>query len=328
MTMHWPRHWITAGVLAGALGCSSPGVFECQSNDHCSANGEAGTCQPSGYCSFDDSSCASSQRYGQYAPAALAHSCVPAEGGTTADPVPDPSSSEALDDATQPDSTTTRADTSSGDPVLPPATDSAATSTGMLEDDSSGGDTGSTCPSFADDFEDGVIDPAWNIAHPDDASEVGGQLVMEMTPAVTNDATGVQLFDVDLSTATIELELGSLPMHYASQLSLVLEGDGGDQVSIVVQLAVLSLRHGPGGNPEQLSSVELDPTAHHWIRFSIAEPYVMYEVSSDGIDWSTIFELEVAWSLSQSTIHVLGTNWDVLPEVQTLSVETFRMCTW
>lgn len=70
-------------VLAGLPGCSASAVFECDQPSQCSVNGEAGTCEPDGYCSFPDASCPSGQRYGAYAGAGRAGMCVPTDPSTT-----------------------------------------------------------------------------------------------------------------------------------------------------------------------------------------------------------------------------------------------------
>jgi hypothetical protein len=61
-----------ACALAGA--CRVSATFECAVDEQC---GAAGSCQPTGYCSFADPTCAASgQRYDDYAGAGLAGTCV------------------------------------------------------------------------------------------------------------------------------------------------------------------------------------------------------------------------------------------------------------
>ncbi len=321
--------WFLVGIVAGALGCAEPGAFQCESDQSCASLGVPGQCQPNGYCSFGDPSCDSGQRYGEFAPDDLAESCVPVFVGSTG-PQPEPASSTgAVGESTGLGGMSSGGDTTGG-PILPTTGPvDGSTTTGNMGEESSSGDSGRPpCPTFFDDFEDGVIDPSWNVAHSENSSEVGGQLVMDLTPVETSDATGVQLFDQDLSSASVELELGILPEHPATQLSLLLSNPDNDRVSIVVQPQVLSLRHGLGGvSKEQLLSVELDPVAHRWIRFATSGTFVSFEASADGNDWTNLLEYEIAWSLEQTTINVLGTNWQPLREVESVSVETFRLCT-
>lgn len=65
----------------GLAGCEVGDAFSCQTDAQCGAGG-AGTCQPSGYCSFMDDGCESGQRYAELSgPLSLA--CVPLEGASS-----------------------------------------------------------------------------------------------------------------------------------------------------------------------------------------------------------------------------------------------------
>jgi len=73
---------VRAAVLVPAMlgaaavhGCGS-GVFACQDDAQCENGGVAGTCEPTGGCSFPDDSCASGRRYGDHAPDGLAGQCA------------------------------------------------------------------------------------------------------------------------------------------------------------------------------------------------------------------------------------------------------------
>lgn len=82
----WPLAsacWALLG-LAGSVGCTGAAVFQCAESSQCSIDGRAGTCEPSGYCSFPDETCPSGQRYGDHAAAGLAETCVPTEEATGA----------------------------------------------------------------------------------------------------------------------------------------------------------------------------------------------------------------------------------------------------
>ncbi len=67
-----------SAALGVALSCNSP-VFNCLTDDDCRSGGGSGTCQPSSYCSVDDSTCASGQRYVELAAENLAGQCVPGD---------------------------------------------------------------------------------------------------------------------------------------------------------------------------------------------------------------------------------------------------------
>jgi Regulator of Chromosome Condensation (RCC1) repeat protein len=69
---------ITAFLLALA-GCTPiPRAFHCTDSQQCVGNGNNGTCEATGWCSFADASCASGRRYGQFAGDALGGACVSA----------------------------------------------------------------------------------------------------------------------------------------------------------------------------------------------------------------------------------------------------------
>lgn len=64
--------------VIGAAACTRtlPSSFACTVSSQCVSGGVAGTCEPSGACSFPDDSCASGRRYGDLGPAGVAGTCV------------------------------------------------------------------------------------------------------------------------------------------------------------------------------------------------------------------------------------------------------------
>jgi hypothetical protein len=64
--------------IALATCVTPPSAFPCQTSDQCNPGG---TCQPTGFCSFSDATCASGQRYGDAA-GSLSGTCVGEEPGT------------------------------------------------------------------------------------------------------------------------------------------------------------------------------------------------------------------------------------------------------
>jgi hypothetical protein len=75
-----------AAALGLAIACARLDAFVCESSADCSDGSFTGVCQPDGYCSFGDASCASGQRYGDHAPGDLAGTCVHTDGTTTGAP--------------------------------------------------------------------------------------------------------------------------------------------------------------------------------------------------------------------------------------------------
>ncbi len=62
--------------------CDDTETFQCAQSSQCNVNGATGTCELSGYCSFDDPDCESGRRYGDFA-GALSGFCVEDEPTTT-----------------------------------------------------------------------------------------------------------------------------------------------------------------------------------------------------------------------------------------------------
>jgi alpha-tubulin suppressor-like RCC1 family protein len=66
-------------ALPGLLGCGAFDVpFACNTDDQCVKTHAAGTCEPTGSCSYPDSTCPSRRRYADLAPDQLRNQCVPA----------------------------------------------------------------------------------------------------------------------------------------------------------------------------------------------------------------------------------------------------------
>lgn len=69
---------VAIAVLVGMLSCGNQS-FACTDDASCSG----GLCQPAGFCSFPDETCASGQRYGEHASKAYASECVDDGTGTS-----------------------------------------------------------------------------------------------------------------------------------------------------------------------------------------------------------------------------------------------------
>jgi hypothetical protein len=67
-----------AGMLAlGLAACNGSTTFDCATSSQCRSGALTGVCEPSGFCSFGDSACASGSRYDSSAGDDLAGQCVP-----------------------------------------------------------------------------------------------------------------------------------------------------------------------------------------------------------------------------------------------------------
>ncbi|MBK6921933.1 MAG: hypothetical protein IPH07_31340 [Deltaproteobacteria bacterium] len=70
----------SVGLLA--LACGDRSRYACSDDAECVADGVAGVCEPSGYCSFPDATCPFGRRYGELAPRGLAGECVSPSAGS------------------------------------------------------------------------------------------------------------------------------------------------------------------------------------------------------------------------------------------------------
>lgn len=101
--------WYIAGGVATACACAATPSFVCTSNAQC---GAAGTCEPTGFCSFADDQCESGQRYEPKASGDLAGRCVPTDDGSSG-------SSTTTDDGSAAASSSDSADTGESDVAVP-----------------------------------------------------------------------------------------------------------------------------------------------------------------------------------------------------------------
>lgn len=76
-------------VGVGSLsGCLSPQPRACAGDSECLLDGRSGQCEPTSYCSYGNSDCASGRSYGPYAGGGLAGVCLDEEDATTSDGPP------------------------------------------------------------------------------------------------------------------------------------------------------------------------------------------------------------------------------------------------
>jgi hypothetical protein len=77
-------HRRLAVLVAAVSACAPDAVFHCTSTQQCRANGQTGTCETSGFCSFPDPSCPSGSRYTD-GDGTLASECVDVSSGVDRD---------------------------------------------------------------------------------------------------------------------------------------------------------------------------------------------------------------------------------------------------
>jgi hypothetical protein len=328
---------LALALASGGAGCLSTSAFECGSADDCRDAGVDGRCESTGFCSFPDDSCPSDHRYGDHAGDGLGGMCVPEGDGTTT--TFDPTTSASASDPSLTDATTTNADET-------PLTDgpdassamslegesSASTSTttdttGMPPDDSSS--TGAdACPTFADDFGDGVLDPTWTTMSGDYVTEAGGELTLELTPEFDQIFPGVTQSGVDVASGWVRMHLGQPPGSDAERLYVAIAVDPAfsEVLYVLVEGSVVYARHELGGVFEDLGTLQFSPEEYAWLQIRGDGDDVVFEASADASTFVEIATIPTPFPLLDTTVVVAGTNFAVLPMTTYVSVTDVELC--
>lgn len=272
-------------ALSLAGGCADE-VFRCESATQCRNNGEDGTCQPNGFCSFPDDDCPSGLRYGAEAPDGLANICVEPEdvagtdGVTTQCATGECSDSDLSSTAPTTSAGSTVGDTdttTSGLPTTDPgATDPSETSATSATSEASAGSEGSAsestgppndCPQIVDEFDDGMLnDLIWTLVNAPAVSEASGTIRFAVDPQIGGMA-GAQLptvpfVDVTIRVDVVELSpLAEFPFRVeldAAAGTIEVSIDGTESVS--VRLDGDTLASVPVANPVAGVSLEIVST--------------------------------------------------------------------
>ncbi len=152
----WIRAAAAIGMVAGvhSSGCGETS-FACETSAQCSG----GSCEATGYCSFEDGTCASGRRYGQRADPIYAGKCVDdqataatsSSGGAVAADDAGTTTTAAGDDSSGPQGETAALSTGEAD-----STTAALGTTGLAESSSSGGSSESSSTTGAVEICDGI----------------------------------------------------------------------------------------------------------------------------------------------------------------------------
>ncbi len=305
-----PFSWLFAaglGVVAGA--CSISG-FACEDDQQCLDGGAEGICQPTGWCSFDDTSCPSSQRYGEHAEGRLSGACVPvwgegsggASGGDAADET-------GTNDDPGLDGTTTDGMASGTGDVTGDIGDPFTPDLGSPGDSSGGDPTGgavepSCAPVIIDDFDDGAIDLHWYTwSHPATEVEETGSalrfsLVADAQAGMDTGITSVDTFD--FSEGHVRVELGAVPPS-GSNLRLNFQLWTSDLCSIWVSILEDGVVQTSGGE-----SNDYDPDIQ-WVQLRFEGMLGHVEGSLDGITWDSMAPpIPITCDLTDASVILFG----------------------
>lgn len=330
---------LALALASGGAGCLSSTAFECASASDCQDAGVEGRCEDSGFCSFPDATCPSEHRYGDHAGGGLGGMCVPDEDGTTDGDTTDPSTTSTLT-ATDP----TLAETTSADET--PLTDGPDGSSGVSLEGSSSFDTstsvdattetstdedsstgGVVCPTFADDFDNGMIHPSWTLMDGDFVHEEDGVLLLELTPEVDQVFPGVNQSGLDLADGWVRMRVGQPPGTDFERLYLAVAVDPAfsEVVYVLVEGGVLYARHEIDGMFTDLGTLDFDPDLH-WVQIRGEGDSVVFEASADAATFVPIATIASPFPLLDTTIVVASTNFAELPMATTVSVEDVELC--
>ncbi|MEM6295396.1 MAG: hypothetical protein AAGA54_29250 [Myxococcota bacterium] len=314
-------------VLLGA--CQQAETFTCADDGQCVAGEAVGQCELNGHCSFFDPDCPSQRRYGQVGPTDLAGTCVPPP-----DDVPDLSTSGQGSSTTSEPTTTslTTSSSTTGDPSPSTTSMVSMTSDGSSGDpvtttDESTESTGAVdgCPTFVDDFEDGVIDPFWDLFMGDAVSEADGELVISLEPPA-NGYVGIGTFaGFDLSNGHVTAEMGQTSEFLGHQSVFLLQTPSNDIYTMIIQESLLEIRARPdGGRDEYLATLRHDAVAHRYLRMSGDGSQIRFQASADGETFEVLASADE--DETQMRVDITGTDWASDGTTGTLTFRHFSYC--
>jgi hypothetical protein len=326
---------LALALASGGAGCLSTSAFECESANDCRDAGVDGRCEPTGFCSFPDDGCPSDHRYGDHAGEGLGGMCVPEDDDTTT--TFDPTTSASADGTSLTDATTTNADETpltdgpgASSAVSLEGESSASTSTttettGVEESSSTGADA---CPSFADDFEDGDIDPAWTTMSGEFVTEANGELTFALTPELDQVYPGVIQYGFDFASGWVRMRVGLPPSSDAERMYLALSVDPEftEVVYVMIEGSIVYARYELTGEFVDLGALQFSPEEYAWLQIRGDGDDVVFEVSADASTFVEVAIVPTPFPLLDTTIVVAATNFAELPMATSVSVTDVELC--
>jgi hypothetical protein len=334
---------LAAGHPLWACGGSA---FACLSDDQCSRDGEAGACQPNGYCSFPDDACASGQRFGELAGKGLAGMCVPPtdDGGTdthddvadtgsstgspTSSPMsgPDTSESETSSSSTEStsSSTTNAIDDATESTTTGPTTSEDSTDV-TTEDETTG--PGISC-SVDEDFEDGMLFNLWSTGGDLDVVVKDGMIGMELVSSMTAQYGWAHLAQMDITGRAVTAEIESPPpVSSNGQLMLELATPTIGYFMLVEEGTLFARTSTGGAGYTTHATTPYHPTTTRFVRMEEIGGMVRFDYG-DGLSWTTLFELPTPDNvdLTNVSVGIVGGTWQLESEVGFVGFESVTVC--
>ncbi len=287
---------ISMVAVTAILGCNGTNVFLCQDNSECADPGGAGTCQPTGYCSFPDDQCPSGERYGDHAGGSLANTCVdPADVVTSSGTIGGPSggSDPTLDGGvtttpppTDSDGTTVSLDDGPQSSTNPDGAEDTGTTTG---DPSTTTGAGLVC--VLDEFDDDQLHERWcetNLPWVE-ISEQSGQLWFELNPPLwgggfTSDVHNCDPFPLQDASVTVEVE--QVPAVSPTTEAYLELGNDTERLGMGVINGQFQLFIFNGMDYAVVNSQAHAPKAQRFWRIRGTDEELIAEYSPDGRAWA------------------------------------------
>ncbi|MCH9680486.1 MAG: hypothetical protein K0V04_03550 [Deltaproteobacteria bacterium] len=325
---------LAVGVGVGLLppGCAGT-MFACSSHDECADGSNEGTCQSSGWCSFEDSSCPSRQRYGKHSGAGLAGTCVPPlddEGSsgaaTTAQPEPDDTTAAPTENTSTVGDPTLDGGTSGSDSTGSVMPETGDTSSGEESTDGGGSETGPVPPQpvcvsvLLDDFDDGMVAAQWSSwQDPGTVLEEAGSMIRfsVVGDVEANTHAGISSQDeFDLDDGIVQIEIADPPSLTGARLYFqLLTTDCG--IGLFIEDRQIHSQGVSGPYDATLS----------WVRMRTAGGQAHVEGSTDGMMWVPLLPpAPHPCDLTEARVLLFGGSSIVNEAGPTAAVSTLEAC--
>ncbi len=302
------------GVVAGLLlgpGCRASN-FACVQSADCGAGGR---CEPNSWCSFPDGACESGRRYGEYSGEGLGGVCLPSTdtdtdatttlgtGVTSGPPLATGSSSDSGSSTSEPVVEETGCAAGACGTTGDRGRSTVGGSDTSRSEDASTTDDELCSVSFADDFDDDIVDPSWDSFTSDGSphvmTEFQGELRWEFQSGV---AAFTGLSRPVGGFGSVRLELGELPVSVNGHAQLVFSLRGLPEPLFLVWTDGLGrFRYGGG------TVAEWEPAL--WTELRAVDDGLRLSISDDGQTWTSVEDLPLALGLPELSVALYGQTW-------------------
>jgi hypothetical protein len=334
------RHlWLMVGL--GALWLSPAcrdTAFVCSSDDQCLREGEAGVCQPDGWCSFADPVCSSGQRYAKHAGDGLARSCVPESDDSTTG-VASGSSSSA--DVTTSDPSTTSSGSSTTSSGSSTTSSGSSTTWGPGDPSSSGAasstDEGSTSAgpepcSLVEDFAVGEFANPWVVGGPLDLTFVDGMVGWQLVSSMEAAYGWAYTDPLDLTGRSVEVEVGAPPPAAGNaQLMVELQTPAISYLTVLEGAGLFArAADNDDGSWVVLGSETYDHAQTLRLRMTEVDGVLLWEYSNDDDDddWNVLASASISrgFDVEHVNVALVAGTWTLEDEVGFVGFSSLAIC--